>query len=146
MRSFFCHCFHLKKIKSRTSFLFPLWTYSILGGWWLILSFGYLSHHSYLAWIGLKASQLKNTNRISSSGIPSLNTELLSVFYEGQPWRVSLISTGPLVKLDNALIHSHLISYSTHKGSCSKPPDTSRTLLTSPPPLLAAEDLISCII
>lgn len=104
--------------------------------------FEFLSRHAYLASISLKIARFKSTKRKSLSGVPSVKTELLSVFDEGQPCRFSLTSAGP--SLDNPLIHLQLISYSTHRGSCSKPPDVSCTFLPSPLPLLSAQDLIFC--
>lgn len=54
--------------------------------------FRIFSHHSYLAKIGLKSSHFKSTNQNSFSGIPKLNTEILSVFYEDQPYAFFYLS------------------------------------------------------
>lgn len=109
-RKFFCHQVSTSNHKSRTSFLFPI-TYLEADD--LTPSFEFLAHKWYLAKIGLKASHFKSTNRKSFSGISSLNTELLSVFYEGQSCRSSLISAGPSVKLRQSF-HSSPVDFSFH--------------------------------
>lgn len=109
-RKFFCHQVSTSNHKKQN--LISL-SHHIFGGWWLTPSFEFLAHEWYLAKIGLKASHFKSTNRKSFSGISSLNTELLSVFYEGQSCRSSLISAGPSVKLRQSF-HSSPVDFSFH--------------------------------